>query len=1397
MRKLFILLFFCLWAGPIFAQSVLISEIMVDADFRDGQFNNTGEWTELYNPTNAPIDIGCWVLADGDWWIRIPSGTTLNPGAYYLIGSDASADPTNGGAIVDLNINTCPNCTDGVSGFIGVYTNGGEQVGLFDDTGNLVDALIWGGGQAIPTTVNVPAGGGCAAQTLNLPGPASPEYEVLPPDFSNGFTHARVTDTCDVWDDNRVAQPTNFTTPGAPNISIYEPISLVMNPTTSVCPGELVTYNGTPETFLGLPLEWTLVPGGTGSAISGPSVGNSVDVQIGNNPGTDTLFVSEVCAIVDTVVITVSPSFTLTVDVTNESCPGAGDGQILVTPNGGTSPYDFQLDGGAIQTDPTSFTFTGLSAANSPFDITVTDASGCSATDNGVVLNADPSSVTATITTTDESCTGAGDGEIQVSSPSGGTGPYTVALDGGTPQALGGTPVDFTGLSATNSPFTIEVSDANGCTFTDNAVNVVAAPSSVTATITTTAESCTGAGDGEIQVSSPSGGTGPYTVALDGGTPQALGGTPVDFTGLSSTNSPFTIEVSDANGCTFTDNAVNIPAAPSSVSATITTTDESCTGANDGVISVSNPSGGTAPYQVSLDGGTPQALGGTPVDFTGLTGLNSPFTIEVEDANGCTFTDNNVTINALPSTVTATISVVDESCPGAADGVITVSNPSGGTAPYDVTLDGGAPQSFGGNPVDFTGLTNLGSPYTVEVTDDNGCAFSSVQNVQLSGSGVDLMVDYTLDENCFDALDGEVQLSASGGAGNYTFFIDGPGGPQNNTTGLFTGLDDGTYEVIANDGTCADTSTLTLNADPDLFWNPASTQLTPENDCLGELGEITVGPSNASGTPPFTDFEVTAAPPGVTLPLTSSTGTFDDVPTGTYTVQMTDAAGCTVDTTVDIGLVEEIELTVDNTVPSTCAQTPDGQITVSATDGHPGANYSFGISPAAGFQQNPGEFTQLPADDYTITVTDGQGCTTTLTSPVTISGPDSIFWLPDSIQLTDPLCNGESSGAIQVYATGGTGTGFTYSITPDLGNQTGTTFGNIPSGTYTLTADDNGCSIDTTFTLFDPPTIVFSVIDSQDVTCFGGSDGSAEISTPTGGAAPLTIEWDTAPLQDTEQATGLSAGTYTVAVSDGICTLTDSVVIDQPDSLEASLLSTTDESCEGAENGSIELSAQNGTGPYEYSIDGGQTYQPSPSFADLAPGTYQLQVRDDCGAVVDLGQATLAPGDPLQVSFQVSEPEVVLPDGFTFTNTSASDATSYTWDFGDDGPSRQGEVVSYEYQEEGEYTVTLTISDGVCEASAEETVTVIAPNLLIPNVFTPNGDGVNDFFTFNTGAFRDLELRMYDRWGNLLYSDKQFRWNGQTDDGEEVAEGVYVYRLEGTLRNGREVERTGTVTLMR
>ena len=760
----------------------------------------------------------------------------------------------------------------------------------------------------------------------------------------------------------------------------------------------------------------------------------------------------------------------------------------------GATGYQWQVNTGSGFTDlsnggvysgatTSTLTITGATAGMSGYLYRVVAINGTvSCFTNSNSATLTISNITSSGSQTNVSCFGGSNGAASVT-PSGGIAGYTYSW-----SPSGGTGAIATGLSA--GSYTVTITDAIGCTATRN--YTITQPSAInTATGSQTNISCNGGTNGSASVT-PSGGTPGYTYSWS-----PSGGTAATATGLAAGS--YTVTITDANGCIATRNyTITQPSAINT--ATGSQTNVSCNGGTNGSASVT-PSGGTPGYSYSWS-----PSGGTAATATGLAA--GSYTVTITDANGCTAT-RNYTITQPSAINTATGSQTNVSCNGGTNGSASVS-PSGGTPGYTYSWS-----PSGGTAATATGLA-AGS-YTVTVTDANGC--TATRNFTITEpTAISLTSGSQTDVSCNGGTNGSASVSPSGGTPSYTYSWSPSGG----TAATATGLAAGSYTVTVTDTNgCTATRNYTITQPSAI--NTATGSQTNVSCNGGTNGSASVTPSG--GTPSYT---YSWSPTGGTA--ATATG----LAAGSYTVTVTDANGCTATRNYTITEPTSIDTATGSQTNVSCNGGTNGSASVSPSGGNPGYTYSW--SPSGGTAASA---TGLAAGSYTVTVTDANGCTATRN--YTITQPTAIDTATGS--QTDVSCNGGTNGSASVSPSGGT-PGYTYSWSPSGGTAASAT--GLAAGSYTVTVTDaNGCTATRNFTITEPTAIDTATGSQTNVSCNGGTNGSASV-TPSGGNPGYTYSWS--PTGGTAAtATGLAAGSYTVTVTDANgCTATRNYTITQP-----------------------------------------------------------------------------------------------------------------------------------------------------------------------------------------------------------------------------------------------------------
>lgn len=395
-------------------------------------------------------------------------------------------------------------------------------------------------------------------------------------------------------------------------------------------------------------------------------------------------------------------------------------------------------------------------------------------------------------------------------------------------------------------------------------------------------------------------------------------------------------------------------------------------------------------------------------------------------------------------------------------------------------------------------------------------------------------------------------------------------------------------------------------------------------------------------------------------------------------------------------------------------------------------------------------------------------------SQVTVYDTITVFATGGGYSLNDTVTNAScystsSDGSATVTPAGGTPP-FTYLWDVAAGSQTTATATGLGAGTYSVTVtDSSGCMAVAIITIGSPPALNSMIADTTMETCTGSSDGSITIST-SGGTPFYAYNWSVGGTDSV--ATGLGPGTYYVTITDANgC---DTVITVDITTISSYIVNLSDDDtiCPGT---SSFLSASGGT---IYNWSTGAT-TPDITVNPQSTATYTVTVSDglctteaSVTVVVDpsLGPSPDFEADPL--------PTAKVNETVDFTDLSSflyGTIISWNWDFGD-GNSSSEQNPQHSYPMPGAYTVTLTVTgDNGCVSTVTLDYTIIADPIIVPNVFTPNGDNLNDFLIFkNLEYYGIASLVIFNRWGNKIYESGNY----QNDwDGENVVNGVYFYIL--------------------
>ena len=896
-------------------------------------------------------------------------------------------------------------------------------------------------------------------------------------------------------------------------------------------------------------------------------------------------------------------SMLVTVTRTDVTCAG-NDGTLTAAVTGGIAPYTYLWSNGA-----TTATITGLTAGE--YSVVVTDATGATATCSGTVHVFIPITVTPIIVGVQ--CSADATGSIDLSGVSGGVAPYTFLW------STGSTAPVLKGVSA--GTYTVVITDHNGCSST--LTITVPAAINLLATATRSNVTCVGSNNGSIMLA-VSGGTAPYSYRWsNGATTQNLTALPPGT---------YSVTVTDAGGCSGAATATIME--PAALRLSLTNPRPSCFGGTTGGVGVA-VSGGTAPYAYLWSNGA------TTASLNGVAG--GTYTVTVTDANGCMAT-GSATITQSTQ-ITALASKTDATCYDARNGTITLAV-SGGTAPFAYlwsngattqNLSGLAPGTYTVTVTDANGCTatcgaTVGRPaqllasalatsarcaggtgsvaltasggtapltylwsngattqnlsgvsagiYSVTVTDASGCTAMASATV---GSPAQLRAtSRVMDATCYDAANGSVDLTVSGGTAPFTYLWSN-GATSQDLVALLAG----TYSVTVTDANgCTTTCGGTVGRPTQLLASALATGAR----CAGGTGSVALMASG--GNAPFTYLWSNGA----------TTQNLSDVSAGTYSVTVTDASGCTAMASATVGSPAQMRATATATAAS-CAGGATGSVALSVSGGT--APFTYLWSNGATTQNLMG----VAPGTYSVTVTDANGCSAGCSATV-----DGTTALRPSITTTAATCCTSRSGSVDLMVSGGTAP---YSYLWSNGATT-QDLSNVAAGTYTVTITDAlGCTAMASATITQPAALALRTMLTSP-SCCNASTGGIDL-TVSGGTAPYSYRWSNGAT--TQDLSGVAAGTYSVTVTDARgCTASTSATLTQPTALRAGT-SSTNATCAGSD-GTATASASGGTAPYSYRWSpGGQT---TATATGLGAGSYTVTITDARGCTATSSTSVLA-----------------------------------------------------------------------------------------------------------------------------------------------------------------------------
>ncbi len=564
---------------------------------------------------------------------------------------------------------------------------------------------------------------------------------------------------------------------------------------------------------------------------------------------------------------------------------------------------------------------------------------------------------------------------------------------------------------------------------------------------------------------------------------------------------------------------------------------------------------------------------------------------------------------------------------------------------------------------------------------------------------------------------------------------------------------------------CSQTDTVNINVENIYFNNDSVINAKCYGDCNGEIYV------NVSAGLPY----------NITWSNGNTGNSNINLCPGNYTLTVTDNIGCNDTINLQIQQPSILDAQITNIVDASCngLLSNTGSASVNVSGGTPGYFYNWNTG------DNSATADSLYAGNYSVTITDNNGCDTILS--VFISDQSS---LEIQTQSTPALCFGDCNGTATVNITTTTTSPYQYNWS---NSQTTQTINNLCSGYYQVTVIDNDNCLRSDTVFVAQPLQITTSISNEQIICYGDSS-LVTINNITGGTPPYNYTWNNGSTNDSIY---LNAGSYFVTVSDiNNCSDTVLINITQPDSIYFDT-TITPLACYEACNGSAKIIMHGGVSPYIYHWNTGTTID---SIHDVCSGNYHLTVSDalGCTNIVDFNIGISSYTPPLNVT---TDNYYIYQGQSTnlYTNTSYpyyfwSPSNSLNSDKNPNVIATPNETTTYLVKIIDKYgcantdTITIFVSDLVCNE----------PYIYVPNAFTPNNDGKNDILYVYGNVIDDLYFAIYDRWGELIFvtTDINKGWDG-TYKGKPEDPAVFVYYLRATCLNKQTFIRKGNITLIR
>jgi gliding motility-associated-like protein len=1073
------------------------------------------------------------------------------------------------------------------------------------------------------------------------------------------------------------------------------------------------------------------------------------------------------CNIVSAITLTANPAPTVTLQSDPATC-GQSNGVVEAVNQGSATPYLYNWSNGA-----TTSIISGLSAGN--YTVTVTDTNGCDNIFSAVVNNIP--GFTLSNNSQNNNCNGSNNAFINITTQSG-QQPFVFQWSSGQ------TTQNLSNLVA--GIYTLTATDANGCTSTNTISVTEPQPFVLNSQVFDIA--CTSANIGAIQLNT-SGSVAPYQYAW------STGATTQNLSSLASGS--YTVTITDFNSCTTTQ---TFSVQSTSGLQLIQNVDQvSCNGLNDACAQIL-VSGGQAPYQWLW------STGQTQDSICNLAAGNYIVTVTDNGAGG------NLTDTLYSEDFEATHNWalnVSTGVNGADHNFWVVNDNEGGVLPNGCGVANNGDQTLhitsvffpaGGAAYDAGGLCGLlFCPQTNMRAESPLISTIGASNLNLSfdfisnGQGlIDNASVYYNDGTGWNLLNASIKSPVCpSGQGRWAQFSATLPASCNNIPNLqiavnWTNNDDGVgtdpsvaiNNVLITSIGAAQTACSSI--DTIIITEPAilqSTTVAVVN--AGCLNNGSVNISTTGGTAPYSF-------------LWSNGATSEDISglsAGTYNLTITDANAC--ETTNLLNVVSSASAPLINVLSQnspSCNGGSNGSISLQVSGGSSPFIYNWSNG------QNTATASGLSAGIYSITVNDLNNCS--VSTSITLTEPSAVS--VNIVSVSNASCSGFSNGSATVLGTGGN-SNFTYNWSN--GQNTATASG-LSAGVYSVTvADNNGCTSQGIVTITDNNQISTGNVNLTDASC-AGNDGAIDIS-PTGGNAPYSFQWSNG--SNSQNLSNIPSGNYIVTITDanGCYSISNTFTLLTGSSVSIVLDSTRGAYCFPALQAGIFVTVNGGTQPYQFNWSNGSSTE---DLQAIDAGNYSLTVTDLNGCTLTFSQNISAAQTTLLDAYigtiGVQDTVIDLGESISLGVNPVLPDISYIWRHSNllQSSDTSSSMPNLNPVSSGNYQIILEYSNNLgCVAYDTLQLLVEEPQTVeIPTAFSPNDDGVNDFFSVvGLNSIYLLEFKIFNKWGQLVYDDLDGIWDGSYQ-GVMQPRDVYMFVISWKRPFDNEIiTKRGQLTLLK